>query len=523
MTRMTTATAQTPATTEQTAAADAAAPTTRVFPAPWRRPSLGFGLRARIILVHIGLLAFAILASVLVARQLLLVRLEEQIDAELTQEVDELYKLGESGVDPETGLKFGADVGRLFNVFLERNIPSRHEVFLSYVEGKPFLRSPHREEPYDLFADDDLTKLWGGLEGSDRGDRGEIATPGGRVKYLAVPVGRTSRSDPARGERTGEAGVFVVANFRDEEEDELDGAILALGGVGLAILLIGSVLAWRLAGSVLGPVRAVTNTARAISETSLQRRIPERGSDEIAQLAATFNDMLDRLERAFVTQRRFLDDAGHELRTPITIVRGHLEFPDEEPEERERTVSIMLDELDRMGRIVDDLLLLAQADEPDFLQLDLVDVAALTSELETKASAIGRREWHVDAIGRGIIVADRQRLTQAVVQLAQNAVQHTKEGDEIALGSAVSPAGEASFWVRDSGPGIAPEDRERIFERFVRGAGGRRAGGAGLGLAIVRAIATAHGGRVELGSFTGDGTTVTIVVPTDQPEHEELA
>jgi len=342
------------------------------------------------------------------------------------------------------------------------------------------------------------------------------------VKYLAVPVGVAARGDPERGEGRTEAGVFVVANFRDEEEDELDDAIFALGGVGLAILLIGSVLAWRLAGSVLGPVRTVTNAARAISETSLQRRIPEQGSDEIAQLAATFNEMLDRLERAFVTQRRFLDDAGHELRTPITIVRGHLEFPDEEPEERERTVNIMLDELDRMGRIVDDLLLLAQADEPDFLQLDLVDVEALTKELETKASALGRRDWRVDAVGRGIIVADRQRLTQAVVQLAQNAVQHTKEGDEIALGSSVSPSGEARFWVRDTGPGIAPEDRDRIFERFVRGAGGRRTGGAGLGLAIVRAIALAHGGRVALDTLADEGTTVTIVVPTDQPEREEL-
>jgi signal transduction histidine kinase len=517
---MTTATAQTPTTTDHAGAADAAAPTTRVFPARPRRHGLRFGLRARIILVHIGLLAFAILASVLVARQVLLVRLEEQIDAELTQEVRELDQLAARGVDPATGLRFTADVRRIFRVFLERNIPSRYEVILTFVDGKPFLRSPPRAEPYKLDEDEELVKLWGGLEHSDRG---EISTPGGRVKYLAVPVRRTSRGDPRRADRRGERGVFVVANFRDQEEDELDGAIFALGGVGLAILLIGSVLAWRLAGSVLGPVSAVTNTARAISETSLQRRIPERGSDEIAQLAATFNDMLDRLERAFTMQRRFLDDAGHELRTPITIVRGNLEFPDEDPEERERTVKIMLDELDRMGRIVDDLLLLAQADEPDFLHLDLVDVAALTTELQTKASALGSRAWQVEALGRGIIVADRQRLTQAMIELAQNAVQHTQDGDEIALGSAVSPAGEARLWVRDSGPGIPAEDQERIFERFVRGPGDRRSRSAGLGLAIVRAIATAHGGRIELESSPDSGTRIGIVVPTDQPELEELA
>jgi signal transduction histidine kinase len=512
MTQTTTARAQTPTTIDQTGPAATAAPppATRVFPPPPGPRRVRFGLRARIILVHVGLLAFAILASVLVARQALLVRLEERIDAELGQEVSELDQLAR-GVDPSTGERFGENVERLFRVFLQRNIPSRHEVVITFVDGKPFERSPLRAEPYRLDEDEELVALWGRLE---EPDRSEVSTPGGRVEYLAVPI---LRSDGRP------AGVFVVANFRDEEEDELDGAILALGGVGLAILLIGSILAWRLAGSVLGPVRAVTSTARAITETSLERRIPQQGSDEIAQLAATFNDMLDRLERAFTMQRRFLDDAGHELRTPITIVRGNLEFPDEDPEERERTVTIMLDELDRMGRIVDDLLLLAQADEPDFLHLDLVDVAALTTELQTKASALGSRAWQVEALGRGIIVADRQRLTQAMIELAQNAVQHTQDGDEIALGSAVSPAGEARLWIRDSGPGIPAEDQERIFERFVRGPGDRRSRGAGLGLAIVRAIATAHGGRIELESSPDSGTTIGIVVPTDQPEREELA
>jgi len=147
MTRMTTAAAQNPATTEQTGAAEAAAPT-RVFSSA-RPPSVRFGLRARIILVHIGLLAFAIVASVLVARQVLLVRLEEQIDAELTQEYAELRRLARQGIDPQTGRPFGSDVSRLFRVFLQRNTASRHEVILTYIEGKPFYRSlPVGPEPH---------------------------------------------------------------------------------------------------------------------------------------------------------------------------------------------------------------------------------------------------------------------------------------------------------------------------------------------------------------------------------------
>jgi signal transduction histidine kinase len=474
-------------------------------PVPPRR--FRFGLRARILLGHVGLLAIAVIASVLVARQVLLVRLEERIDHELEQEVSELRILAR-GRDPRTGRPFGTDVRRVFQVFLERNIPARNEVIITYVDGRPYRRSRTlRAPPYQLEKDPRLIARWGRL---DETDQGEISTPGGRVRFLAVPV-LTSGAAPA---------TFAVAVFRDREEAELNDAFTALGAVGLALLLAGTVLAWRLAGSVLRPVRAVTTTARSISETSLERRIPEQGSDEIAQLAATFNEMLDRLERAFDAQRHFLDDAGHELRTPLTIIRGHLELLEEDPAKRRRTIELVLDEVKRMGRMVDDLILLAKSNEPDFLQLEPVNVATLTDELQAKASALGARSWRIDAVGRGIIVADRQRLTQAVMQLAENAVAHTGADAEIGLGSRVAP-GEARFWVRDTGVGVADEDRERIFERFERGSDTNREG-AGLGLAIVSAIARAHGGRIDLDGAYGAGATFSITVPTDQPEREGL-
>jgi two-component system OmpR family sensor kinase len=468
---------------------------------------LRFGLRARMLVGYVGLLAVAVVASVLVARQVLVDRLEDRIDHELAQEVSELRILS-SGRDPQTGRPFGSDVRRVFEVFLDRNIPARNEVILTYVNGRPFQRSPTlRAAPYRLERDPALTARWGSVTGTDQG---EISTPGGRVRFLAVPV-RLTGAPPA---------TFAVAVFRDAEQEDLDAAIIALGAVGLVVLLAGTILAWRLAGGVLGRVRAVTTTARSISETSLARRIPELGRDEIAQLAATFNDMLDRLERAFDAQRQFLDDAGHELRTPLTIVHGQLELLPEDREGQRRTLELVLDEVKRMGRMVGDLILLAQSDEPDFLRLEPVDVTVLTNDLHDKARALGDREWRIDAVGRGIIVADRQRLTQAIMQLAQNAVQHTDEGAEIGLGSSVTP-GAARFWVRDSGPGVAPEDRERIFRRFERGAD-ENDDGAGLGLAIVTAIARAHGGRAELDGAAGGGTTFSITVPTDQPEPEEV-
>ena len=242
----------------------------------------------------------------------------------------------------------------------------------------------------------------------------------------------------------------------------------------------------------------------------------------ISRLAATFNEMLDRLEEAFRLQRQFVDDAGHELRTPITIIKGHLEVTEDDPDERQKTMALVTDELDRMNRIVNDLLLLAKAKQPDFLDLATVDLSNLTGELLAKATAIAPRNWQMEAMARGVIVADRQRLTQAIMQLAQNATEHTGTSADITLGSAIAD-GRARLWVRDSGPGVPLEDQQRIFQRFARTAHGRRGSeGAGLGLAIVRAIAEAHHGTVEVQSIPGAGATFTVVIPVDQPEPEEI-
>ncbi|MGH2674982.1 MAG: ATP-binding protein [Actinomycetota bacterium] len=444
----------------------------------------------------------AIVASVLVLRRVLTVQVDSRIDASLVQETDEMRTLAR-GRDPETGERFRGDVRRIFDVFLRRNIPVQNEVYLTFVEGQPFLRSPEAT-PYRLDTDPDLVARFAALTSPERGRITD--SPVGAVDYLAVPL---------RGGNEVR-GVFVVAYFRDIELGATDPALWGAVGIGLVTLLVGSLLAWRVAEGVLSPVREVSSTAQSISEGDLTRRIRVTGRDEIAALATTFNEMLDRLEAAFATQRRFVDDAGHELRTPITVIRGHLELLDEDPEERRKTQALVMDELDRMQRIVNDLLILAKAEQPDFLNLETVDVAALTQEIHAKAAAIAHRDWRLERAGRGVVVADRQRLTQAVMQLAQNAAQHTAEGATIGLGSSVLN-GEARVWVRDTGPGIPPDQRGRIFRRFARGAGGRRSEGAGIGLAIVKAIAEAHHGRVELDSEPAKGSTFTVVIPTDQP------
>jgi two-component system OmpR family sensor kinase len=476
---------------------------------PWHPPSpLAFAsIRTRIVVGFIVLLAIATVASIVIARHVLNARFDDRIHGELQQEVAELRKMS-SGVDPATGQPYGTHVRRLFTAFFDANAWSDGEAALSFVGGKPFLRSPAVDPAYRLDRDATLMARW---ESIKEPQGGSIDTAAGSVDYLAVPI-------RANGQVLG---TFVAAQFRDLQQGPFNDALLAAAAVGLAVLLIGSLLAWRMADSVLRPVKSLTDTARGITESDWTKRIEVGGRDEIAALAETFNAMLDRLEHAFSSQRRFLDDAGHELRTPITIIRGHLELLEDDPNEREATLALVLDELDRMSRMVNELIVLAKAERPDFLRLEAVDVASLTRNLVTKASALAPRSWVIDGEAQGIVMADRQRLTEALMQLAQNAAEHTREGDTIALGSALD--GLARFWVRDEGSGIAPADQANIFDRFERRGSRRADGGAGLGLAIVKAIAEAHGGHVELESEPGHGARFTLVLPAQGPPRVRMS
>jgi two-component system, OmpR family, sensor kinase len=205
--------------------------------------------------------------------------------------------------------------------------------------------------------------------------------------------------------------------------------------VGLILLVIGSLLAWRLADRLLAPVLQTAATARAISESDLSQRVEVSGHDEVAELAHTFNEMLDRLQSAFADQRHFLDDVGHELRTPLTIVRGHLELLNEAtPAEREHTLALVLDELDRMTRLVGELMVLAQSHRPDFITRQVVNAGELVARVHEKASVLGRRAWRLEMNSAGSVSIDGQRITQAMLQLVTNAVNHTNDGDQILLG-----------------------------------------------------------------------------------------
>lgn len=460
--------------------------------------------RLRLVLWFVLLLGLGTVGTVVVVGEVLLQDTDERIRRDLVQESEEFRQLA-GGSDPATGQPFGQDVARIFDVFLERNVPARNEVILTFVDGAFHGRSSPAP-PYALSEDRSFVERVASVSTPVTG-RFEAGGRIGAVDYLAVPV----RVDEVT------RGVFVVAAFRDLERAQHADIARAVTTVGLVLLLFGSVLAWRLADRVLAPVRRTISTARSISETDLGQRVTVEGRDEVADLAQTFNAMLDRLAGAFEAQRKFMDDAGHELRTPLTIVRGHLELlHDAAPDEVARERELILDELDRMARLVDDLVLLAAASNPDFVRRSDLAVGELVASVHEKARVLADRDWRVQ-IGRdGTISADRQRLTQALIQLIDNAIRHTAVGDVIEIGADVSDT--ARLWVRDTGRGIARSEQEAIFSRFYRGGSSRTsANGTGLGLSIVRAIAEAHRGRAEVDSEPGEGATFRLVIPPGQP------
>jgi signal transduction histidine kinase len=259
----------------------------------------------------------------------------------------------------------------------------------------------------------------------------------------------------------------------------------------------------------------LASTARSISDTDLTRRIPVSGRDEASLIAEAFNDMLTRLERAFTVQREFLDDTSHELRSPLTVIRGHVEMLefDLTPEERAESIDLVTDEIERMTQIVHDLALLARAEQPNFLQLGPVDLRELVTTVEHKVTVLAERSWRLQAPEARVVLADRHRLTQALMQLVDNAVKFTQKGMVIGIGAAVEDR-VVKLWVDDTGAGVTRDDAERIFARFARGASTEADHrGSGLGLSIVGAIAHAHGGYVRLVPRPGAGARFEIQIP----------
>jgi signal transduction histidine kinase len=423
---------------------------------------------------------------------------QEEARIEVSREMDELENLRSFGLDPRTG-RPPDDYRRLVRLFLQRNVPSPEELTVGAWNGSIRARSVSRRA--DVLDDPAVeAAILGRIES---GGSTTVDTTYGEVFI-----------DVARLRTGSDRGAFAIVYFVQDRIDQLQSTMRTYAlAAGVALALVTAVSAW-LAGRLLSPVRTLRETAQDISETDLSRRIPVVSKDDLGDLSRTFNAMLDRLDQAFRGQRAFLDDAGHELRTPLTVLHGHLELmdPDDQDEVR-RTRLLLLEETERMSRLVEDMILLTKADRPGFVVLGEVNLDELTDRVADKMRGLADRQWTVDARADGVAEVDEQRLTQALLQLAQNAVRHTRASDVIAVGSAASANGTVSLWVRDSGPGVPEAEKETIFGRFARGSHSEHEEGSGLGLSIVSAIAETHGGSVRVEDATPHGARFVMTLP----------
>jgi len=337
----------------------------------------------------------------------------------------------------------------------------------------------------------------------------DLQGPDGSFRALTVPL-------QLRGDQVG---TLVVGASRGSEEGTLAGlvsgiVVAAAVGLGFATLL-GALVVRR----TLRPLRRMASEVATIqSSGDLSRRVDHRGPrDEVGELAAGFDRMLSRLEAAFASQRRFLGDASHELRTPLTVIRGQLELMEEglrSPEAR-RSLALATEELERMRRIVDDLLLLARLDEGTPLSREPVEVELVLREALLRGLQLARREARVEIEPDLYAMADFERLLQVLTNLVTNAVRHAGEDATLIL-RARRDGGRILMEVADTGPGIPPEELPHVFDRLYRGSAARAAApaGVGLGLSIVASLTQAMGGEVGVESAPGHGTTFRVWLPS---------
>ncbi|MGO1284469.1 MAG: sensor histidine kinase [Brachybacterium sp.] len=441
--------------------------------------------------------------------------LEQRVNGELWQEHSELILIAES--DNDDGTPVHTTVDSVLLQATESAAPSDYESVVTFIDDQPLYQP--RVQDFALLPPDspETPQVLERLLASHQPQRSVIVPLEAHDRELQVLVASVNvEGDEAQG-------IFVVANDIGAQRLDLWQSVFTFAGLSVITLLIAGWVGYVVTGRLLRPLEDLRAATEQITVDDLEYRVPvPEERDDIAALAQNFNRMLARIQTGFAEQRRFMSDVGHELRTPLTIVRGTLETTDvEDPADVREAHHIAMDELDRMGRVVEDLSELAASKRPDYVKLRPVDLAEFTRSAFARIAHIAERDWVLTRTVDVVADADEQRLTQAVVQLAANAVRYSGEGSRVLFGvdQVLGPDGpEIHVSMQDEGVGIAPDDQLRIFERFTR-VEGARGSGSGLGLPIVLAIAEGHGGVVRLLSRPGRGSTFTLVIPQVAASH----
>jgi len=332
----------------------------------------------------------------------------------------------------------------------------------------------------------------------------------GGLRVLSAPIG-------AGGARLGTIHIADSLTPLERAEAGLRDTILLVAVVALGVLVLAAAF---IAARLAAPLRRMERFAQDVDAGAVDNRIDtHEGPAEVRSLAASFNHMLDRLQGSIERQREFVADASHELRTPLTVARGEVDLMRREGGAPDPVhLETVSRELQRMDRLVDDMLVLARADSGPRLALEPVDLDDYLEDLERELPMLGERQYLVERAS-GTLLADRERLTQVIRNIVRNAVAHTDAGGTIAI-RVIAASDRIRFQIDDDGPGFRPGQAERLFDRFYRTdeGRGRDEGGSGLGLAIAKALVEAHGGTIAAGAAPGGGARLTFELPVRGPE-----
>jgi len=471
-------------------------------------------IRSRIFIYYFLLLSLFLLVTLPLIFNFVFAAIANRVTEDLGEEVEifEKFLKNDRLIKYKLALgkeeiKYPKNVGQLanlFNLYLSRRVPE-DDTYLIGVLNEDFYGASPEALPKVLQPESSFMQSLIKIRTVQEGIKQQPNTDDGNILYIVKPIRFQEQI----------IGRLIIAHAVHGEQEEAIDTLKIVFWVMIGVFILSLFVTWFVAGKVISPLKSIISTAIQITEKNLNQRIEVKTSGELAELKNSFNAMMNRLEAAFVSQRHFINDVSHELRTPITIIRGHLELIDIDQASgiEQETIDLVIDEIDRMSRLVDDLSLLAKSERPDFLLLETIDAEFFLDTLSAKIQALAHRNWQFQGKLTGTFVGDRQRLTQAVMNLAQNAVQHTHESDRITLGASLCNR-ELRIWVEDTGEGIDLCEQERIFERFTRVKNShRRSEGSGLGLSIVRGIVEAHRGLIQLQSQPGTGSTFMIVIP----------
>jgi two-component system, OmpR family, sensor kinase len=447
------------------------------------------GLRGRVLGWYVLLLAVALAIASVLSFEAATLYQEDAADEKLREEVFDF----QAAIDARAP---GQSINEAVQAYLVHWPPEDREALVVRLAGMHAQGAgPVGPEPGIVDA---LTRV------SDR-HYVSLETRSGDARVLAAPVVVDERR----------VGAVAAVHLTEEDRDALLLALAILLAIAVVALLVASAIAWISVGRLLRPLKDIVSAADAISrEGDLSRKIPESGRrDEIGVLGATFNRMLARVEAAFRRERRFISEASHELRTPITICRGHLEVlgPNPQPERLQEAIAVVIDELARLGRIVEDMTTLARVDDPTFLRPREIALDEFVEDVGVKAETLLNGRLTVERPEPGTTVrADPHRLTQALLNLLNNAAIHGRGDGRVEL--RVVP--EPDAWrleVADRAGGLAAGQEDNVFRPFHRGKA--IPAGRGLGLAIVRGIAEAHRGSAGVDNRPGEGATFWIRLP----------